>query len=359
MGKQVPQNPLQLVKACYGKLFPEVHRELSYWEKKAKNIPNEELRTQALSSLSTKAFHCEGGSAYALLAKDQWRTSVRFIVAYQTISDYLDNLCDRSTSLDPKDFEQLHKSLTDALSPNMDEPLPNYYQYREDQDDGGYLHELVNTCQVVLQSIENLHRFQSYLHKLASYYSELQVHKHVKVDERLHRLTSWFQHHQRQWPNLSWYEFSASAGSTLGVFCLVSYGLRGDLSDSLWERVYNSYFPYVQGLHILLEYYIDQIEDMREGDLNFCSYYDSNEELKQRILYFHKQGNIKLQELPDYAFHHLIQNGLIGMYLADQKLKEIDHGKKTMKALLKAAGGKAKFFYVNTKLYQKFKVALM
>ena len=44
------------------------------------------------------------------------RCSIKFIVAYQTISDYLDNLCDRSSSLDPQDFAALHESMGDALS---------------------------------------------------------------------------------------------------------------------------------------------------------------------------------------------------------------------------------------------------
>ena len=52
----------------------------------------------------------------ALMANEQYREAIRFIVAYQTISDYLDNLCDRSTSLDPKDFSALHEAMKDALT---------------------------------------------------------------------------------------------------------------------------------------------------------------------------------------------------------------------------------------------------
>ena len=40
----------------------------------------------------------------ALTAFGKRANAIKFIVAYQTISDYLDNLCDRSTSLDPDDF---------------------------------------------------------------------------------------------------------------------------------------------------------------------------------------------------------------------------------------------------------------
>ena len=32
----------------------------------------------------------------ALLANEKYKEAIRFTVAYQTISDYLDNLCDRT-----------------------------------------------------------------------------------------------------------------------------------------------------------------------------------------------------------------------------------------------------------------------
>ena len=92
-----------------------------------KNIPNPELRTQALASIEHKTFHCEGGGILALMAKKEYKKAVKFIVAYQTISDYLDNLCDRSTSLDPDDFAALHESMSDALT--LESGPKNYYRF--------------------------------------------------------------------------------------------------------------------------------------------------------------------------------------------------------------------------------------
>src|SRR5574342_917696 len=106
------------MRQVYVKILPIVHQELSYWKNRASEIPNEELRKQAIASIEHKTFHCEGGAILALLAKHDYKKSIRFIVAYQTISDYLDNLCDRSTSLDPNDFAALHESMTDVFSTN-------------------------------------------------------------------------------------------------------------------------------------------------------------------------------------------------------------------------------------------------
>lgn len=81
-------------------------------------------------SIETKTFHCEGGSIYGLLASKNLEKTIRFIVAYQTISDYLDNLCDRSTSLNPDDFRVLHESIIHALTPEPSVATGNETVYK-------------------------------------------------------------------------------------------------------------------------------------------------------------------------------------------------------------------------------------
>ncbi|WP_035511487.1 tetraprenyl-beta-curcumene synthase family protein [Halobacillus karajensis] len=337
----------------YRHIFPSVHKELSYWIERAQSIPDPELRNQALRSIKDKTFHCEGGSIYSVLSGDNADKSIQFIVAYQTISDYLDNLCDRSTSMDPVDFRMLHQAMTDALTPGND--CQDYYQYREEKEDGGYLHDLVKTCQDILAESKDYKMVHAQALKLGKLYSDLQVHKHVIEDERIPRLQNWFSRYQSEWPELSWYEFSACTGSTLGVFCLVSYALSGRMDGELAVQIERSYFPYMQGLHILLDYYIDQEEDEREGDLNFCAYYDHQEQMKKRFRYFVVKTNEEIQKLPDSSFHEMIHEGLVGMYLADRKVGKLANAKSFVKDMLKVSGKKATFFYYNTKMYHMLK----
>ncbi|MCP3033366.1 tetraprenyl-beta-curcumene synthase family protein [Halobacillus sp. A1] len=356
MTEKIPTRAVPLLYKVYRQVFPEVHKELNYWKKEAHSIPNEELRNQATASIEAKTFHCEGGGIYSLLAKENWKQAVRFIVAYQTISDYLDNLCDRSTSMDPKDFRRLHEAMTDALTPSNS--TRNYYEFREDKDDGGYLESLVKTCQTVLRHSHHYNIAHTHIKKLGCLYNDLQVHKHVREDERVPRLKQWFEDHRSGCPQLEWYEFSASTGSTLGIFCLVSYTLGGRMTEKLAEDIERSYFPYMQGLHILLDYYIDQDEDAREGDLNFCSYYEDGERMKDRFIYFVNQTHQSIKELPHRHFHEMIHEGLVGMYLADQKVKYLFQAKGFVKSMLKASGNKAKFFYINSKVYNRIRDGL-
>ncbi|WP_028783524.1 tetraprenyl-beta-curcumene synthase family protein [Thalassobacillus devorans] len=352
MAVRTPANAWSMMAKVYRNVFPQVHKELDGWIKKAIAIPNQELRKQALASIENKTFHCEGGSIYSLLAADQYKQAVRFIVAYQTISDYLDNLCDRSTSMDPKDFRMLHQAMTDALTPGNS--LKNYYKFREDQNDGGYLEALVHECQQVLSKANDYQIAHPHVIKLGNLYNDLQVHKHVVEEERIPRLQTWFSQYETG-NNLKWFEFSACTGSTLGVFCLVSYALGGKMNENLARKVADSYFPFLQGLHILLDYYIDQHEDEIEGDLNFCSYYETEEEMRQRFVYFVKETKARTKLLPDSAFHGMIQEGLVGMYLADRKVSRLQNAKTFVRDLLKVSGRKAKFFHYNTKVYHMVK----
>ena len=341
----------------YRKIIPMANRALHTWRTLAEKIPDIELKKQALASIHDKDFHCHGGAILSFLAKENQPDCLQFIVAYQTISDYLDNLCDRSTSLDPEDFAALHESLQHALRPEIDVTQINYYRLRDEQDDGGYLQQLVIACQNELRKTKHYSKIKEKLEALALVYCELQIYKHICVTKREARLTQWFDDYQATHaiPPLEWYEFSACAGSTLGIFTLVSYAFNDALSMQKIEEIEKGYFPYTQGLHILLDYFIDQEEDRLEGDLNFCAYYPSEEQMTKRLLHFIDKSNEYIVGIPNAKFHRMISHGLLGIYLSNPKARSNKEIRKLSKQFIKHAGGTAKFFYCNGRAYQLIK----
>ncbi|MCJ7832101.1 MAG: tetraprenyl-beta-curcumene synthase family protein [Actinobacteria bacterium] len=334
---------------------PQVHEELRHWTDRARKIPSPELREQALASIATKAFHCEGGGIYGLLAGSRTREAVRFIVAYQTISDYLDNLCDRGTSLDPEDFALLHTSMRDALTPGAE--VGDYYAQREERDDGGYLAALVATCQEVLAVLPGYEVIAPHLYELVEYYCSLQVNKHVSVEERVPRLQAWFEEQEAGLPPMSWYEFGACSGSTLGIFCLVARACQPDCTPVVAKRIRDAYFPWVQGLHILLDYLIDQDEDRRAGDLNFCTYYPDDREMVARLSHFYREANVSVSALPDARFHRLITKGLLGIYCSDRKVHAQPDVRLAARKLAPLGGVGGVFFYFVCWAYRRMAVS--
>lgn len=316
----MPAGPIRLMYRMYRRVLPAVYDELARWRARAEAIPDPELRAQALASMSSKQFHCEGGAVFAAAAGDRLGDLVPLIVALQTISDYLDNLCDRSTSLDPDDFRLLHRAMLDAVDP--DAAPTDYYAHRAEREDGGYLAALVAACQARVRALPGYAVVQPHVTRFAGLYGDLQVYKHIRREERLESLQRWWAHHRADHPELYWNEFAAATGSTLGMFALFVEACRPDVTERDAERTAGAYFPYLCGLHILLDYLIDQEEDRIGGDLNFCSYYANDAEMLRRIGWIADQARRAADRLPCRKFHRMVIEGLLAVYLSDPKATE-------------------------------------
>ena len=322
-------------------VLPAVAAELDRWERRIERIPNPELQRQARASITTKRFHCEGGSVFAALLPERAPTIVRLIVALQTISDYLDNLCDRSVSLDEADFRQLHLAMLDAVDDRG--PSHDYYRLHPNRDDGGYLHALVGECQACVAQLPSYPVVRERVQRLVGLYTDLQVYKHGPLDRREPALTAWFHDRGAPWRDLYWWEFAAACGSTLAMFALFAAAARPDLTPAEAERLERAYFPWICGLHILLDYLIDQAEDAAGGDLNLVCYYPCSDERRRRLVRFVQQARARARELPEREFHEAIVQGLPGLYLSDGKVRA--QGLYPLALRLLWAGGPASFGY--------------
>ncbi|WP_232697731.1 tetraprenyl-beta-curcumene synthase family protein [Brevibacillus daliensis] len=343
----------QLLYRVYRYILPLLEQEFAYWYKRAEQIPDEELRKQATASMNSKKFHCQGGSVYATQVLDHKEIVVPLIVAYQTISDYLDNLCDRSTSLDPVDFRQLHYSMQDALTPGA--PLRDYYMYRDEKEDGGFLAGLVLRCQEMAGKLASYGQVQEEILTLSVLYSDLQVHKHIAKDKREAALFAWWDSYQDKYPEIRWQEFGAATGSTVGIFALFCLATQTEIEKSEVDALLNAYFPWIGGVHILLDYLIDLEEDKEGGDLNFVSYYHSDEEAYERLQFIIERAKESIAQLPHPQFHRLIVDGLIAFYLVDEKVnKQQPQIYMIAKRLLKKASGFTSIlFYVNSMVVRR------
>ncbi|HHV62762.1 MAG TPA: tetraprenyl-beta-curcumene synthase family protein [Firmicutes bacterium] len=312
------------------RVFPAVSAELSRWTAKLEACADPELRAQALSSIRLKRFHAQGGSMYALLhpvSPRARRRVINLIVAFQTISDYLDNLCDYMECFDEEAFRSLHLAMIDALDPGPhpgtkreDDP---YYRVFPHGNDGGYLAALVGECQRNARDLPAFEAIRSEAARLTSLYCDLQVYKHLDPAVREARLIRWFQRYEHQFPGIYWWEFAAAAGSTLCVFALFSAATRArnHLLENEVRATIESYFPWICGLHILLDYLIDQGEDEGSGALNFVRCYPDDETRNSRLKFFVAQSLARASLLPNPGFHRAVVKGLLGLYLSDPKVE--------------------------------------
>ncbi|MDI6709079.1 MAG: tetraprenyl-beta-curcumene synthase family protein [Thermoanaerobacterales bacterium] len=351
--KRQPPSPLATVGRILSGLLPEVNRQLSRWRARLTACPEKELARQATLSIRYKRFHCQGGAVYALYYGALRRDLVRLIVALQTISDYLDNLCDRAGCQDQGAFRHLHRAMLCAVDP--DEPIGDFYARYPLRDDGGYLRALVVECRSVLRALPSYPAAKAEVKHLVGLYADLQVYKHTEVDRRLPLLTSWFETYKARYPDLYWWEFAAASGSTLGMFALFAAAARPGLTDRDVRAITGVYFPWIAGLHILLDYFIDQAEDRDGGDLNFVSYYPSPETAEARMLLFLRRALAAAGSLPRPGFHQMVVRGLPALYLSDPKVRR-EGLQDTAAALLREAGLGSRALYQLCSALRRLKV---
>ncbi len=368
------------------RVLPLVERELRRWSVMARAIPDAELGAQALASIEKKKFHCSGGSVLALLNRDRIPELVQAIVAIQTISDYLDNLCDRSVarpagspgglerganasrspgglqsvtnasvSLPGRDalaapacegfrtYMLLHEAMLCAVDPIR--PTADYYaEYGKvggppAPRDGGYLDRLVQAARQTLRDLPGYQVAKPLVLDLVRLYSELQSIKHLSPTVRDSLMEQWFRDRWGGGPalgligaaghrsdrlkrDLKWWEFGAAAGSTLGMFALICASGDGNLTPDVAEALTAAYFPAICGLHILLDYYIDQEEDVWGGDLNFVSRYSSGDEALGALDSFVRWSLSEASVChPSPHLHRAVVRGLLALYLSDPKVR--------------------------------------
>lgn len=334
--------------------WPRIEALLKAWEDVARAIPHPELRRQALSSLEKKRFHCLGGSLYALGAPLSRREAVeRAIVALQTISDYLDNLVDRSPHGGEADFRRLHRAFLAALQPGT--PREDYYALHPFREEG-YLPALVRACQEALSQLPHWPSLKEHALSFARRYVELQVRKHVpgkKAREDL--LLAFYREETRRVPSLGeveWPEQAAASGSTLGIFALFALAAQDrPPRRALLTALEEAYYPWLGGLHILLDYYIDGEEDRDGGDLNFVAYLPHHR-VEERLLLFYRRAWDHARRLPG-PLHRAAVHGLPGFYLSDPKAWTPSMGERSQKLLTRMGRRPRLFFRIASRLRKR------
>ena len=344
-------NTISLMFKYLTAVFPKVNSQLNIWKHKCSAIDDKVLRELALASIARKKFHCQGGSIYSIYPQTDTTAAIKFIVAFQTISDYLDNLCDMAGIADEAAFRQLHLALSDAVDLAT---IHDYYQFYPYQKDNGYLLSLVRTCQQQLKELKSYHLVAESFKKYVRFYTALQSLKHLSINLREDKLQKWTQSEGDSYNNIYWWEFAAASGSTLLVFCLFAAAFNSDLTVKEVEAFNTAYFPWICGLHILLDYYIDFEEDRQANELNFCSYYLDLTNCQQRIAFFVERSLQGCQMLHYPQFHKTVINGLLAMYLSDPKAYN-GQNNSTTASLLKSGDFNAEIYHYICKALRKFK----
>jgi tetraprenyl-beta-curcumene synthase len=245
---------------------------------------------------------------------------VRVVASLETIYDYLDNLCDRLPGVSQQAFATLHEALLDALD---DRRVPaDYYRHGPAGDDGGYLVSLVNDVRGELATVRHYAAVREALAQIAGYYVQLQTLKHGDAAVREEVCSAWYAEHAESFPGLYWWEFAAACGSSLPVFALVYLALQPRIDARAIDSTVAAYFPNVSAVHILLDYFIDQAEDLEHRELNFVACYPSSTVAVERVGRLVRATSERVRALAHGEWHEFALRAMCLFYLTHPKVYE-------------------------------------
>jgi tetraprenyl-beta-curcumene synthase len=241
--------------------------------------------------------------------------------------------------------------MTDAVTPQA-EP-ENYYHLYGCQE-ATYLSTLVNRCREAVSTLPAIEQVRSPLLNLIQYYIHLQALKHIAPGEREQKLRNYIDTSVPNTSRLDWWELAAATGSTLAMFALLGLAAHEGEIEKSSLQMFEAYFPWICGFHILLDYLIDEEEDRVEGDLNFVAYYPDSREKWQALERFLDQSLYRAAGLPEAALHLLVVRGLLAMYFTDPKVKQ-NGIVKPARALVSRAGINGFMLYHLCRLVRKMR----
>ena len=300
------------------RVVPYASSELDGIAALARSIPDAQLREEALSSISSKAYHVAGGCILAtFLPPDVARRYVAIVAPLESIYDYLDNLCDRHPDVPVDAYPVLHRAIADALDPQAG--THDYYARGPSGDDNGYLECLVTRTQRSLAEIGVDGALHAAFAEAAVLYGEMQTYKHYPASQREATCIAWFERRRdARLDGLRWYEFACAAGSQFQVYAPLYAHLAG------YERsvadTYAAYFPAVAALHVLLDSFIDQDEDRDHGELNFAALYAGPQQMRDRVGALAADAFRHFDALPDPAHHRFVLRVMALFYLTHPKV---------------------------------------
>jgi len=295
-------------------VVPRVRLHLRRWERLADTIPDVVLRTEALASLRVKRPNAEAAAVFSLLAPRTRRAEVvALLVALQVLTDYLDGVSEAAVDDPLRDGLALHGALVDAVR-SASEPT-DYYRHHPHCDDGGYVVQLVRSCQQTLNALPAAEIVRETVVGAARRCGEGQSYTHDAIHFGPRRLEVWATT-LAQRSGYRWWEAGAGASSSVAVHALVATAANTRTTLAEAERIDAAYGLGIGSLTVLLDNLVDADADADADTHNYLSYYGCPAVAATRLASIARGVDADLRVLPRRRRHELIAAGVLGFYLS-------------------------------------------
>ena len=236
------------------------------------------------------------------------------LVAYELIWDFLDNLSERAAAHGQTDGRHLHRAIVEAVDPCA--PISDYYRQHPWCEDGGYLCSLVKTCQQGCSSLPSYPLVREMAVREAHRAQVLALNHHPDPARRDAALKRWVTEEYPGEQYASWWELSGAASAPLTIHALLALAAEPACSKSEIDSTYAAYFPWLSAATTMLDSYVDQAEDIENGDHSYVAHYPNPERALRSIRVLVLRSVAEARSLRNGHKHTVIAAAMIAMYLS-------------------------------------------
>lgn len=300
-----------------------VSSEVEYWRALAANIPDEELRDDALGALARKRGNIDGAALFWTLPKARNHNLLRLLVAYETLADYLDCTSERGAHIGIHNGLQLHRALIEALDDQI--PLTDYYRFHPWRNDGGYINALVHACREAVGGLPSYEAAGPLAIRAASLAQVLALNHEPEALQRDEALKTWAAKHAPDQDELLWFEWSGAASAWLTVLALLASAATPGRTQEDAFAIYGAYLPWVSLAGTMLDSYGDIAEDASSAAHSYIAHYPSAKAGAERLKHIVTQAIAEVAGLPDGPRHVVITSCMVAMYLSKDSVRTLDN----------------------------------
>jgi tetraprenyl-beta-curcumene synthase len=265
---------------------------------------------------------------------------LRLLVTYQILWDYLDSIGEHGATAGQANALRLHLALVDALDPER--PISDYYRYHPSSDDGGYLRALVLACRQCCLLLPSFQRVRPLLIREAARVNVQAINHDFNAARRETALREWV---AREFPSdyeVQWFELAAAAGANLAIYALFALAANSACEDQGIANTHRAYFPWTGALATMLDSFVDETEDITNGDQCYVAYYRTPELATQHIARLIQRCFHEAHMLRNAEGHKLLAACMVAMYLSKDSARTTDMRART-RHLINAGGSLTKF----------------
>jgi tetraprenyl-beta-curcumene synthase len=293
------------------------------------------IRRDALDALDHKRGNTHGAALFWTLPRGRSRCLLRLLVTYQVMWDFLDCASESGAAAGQANGWQLHRALADALDPSR--PISDYYALHPWRQDGGYLQALVEVCRQCCRDLPAFQAVRPVLVREAMRAGVQAINHDLDPVARRAALEGWA---AREYPDeheVTWFELAGAAGAGLAIYALFALASEPNCTDTDASRIYSAYFPWTSAVATMLDSYVDQAEDLANGDHCYVAYYQTPQQATERISRLVRRCVRETHTLRHSEGHTLIAACMVAMYLSKDSARTV--AMRAMTANFLCAGG--------------------